>query len=143
MKKIIYLLAVALVFSSFTFKTVVKNVETAKRQVALKKQSVKKKNFTNVNINYYNPVFGADYHVTLTNEATHIAYTFDIPVGTDGNLGSVPTGNYDIDIWSTSDTHSYLLLIGSPVEGTLGGYGPVMHDINIPVYYDETVSITN
>jgi hypothetical protein len=144
MKKIIYLLAVAMVFSSFSFKPAAENLKIAKNYTDVKKQLAKKKVFSNVSVSFYNPVEGGGYHLKLTDISTLAEYTFDIPeYGVTGYLGTVPQGNYDVDIWSTYDTHSYLLLIGSDVEGTLGGYGPVMHDINIPVYHDQTVSITN
>lgn len=144
MKKIIYLLTAALVLSGFAFKPTGKHLEIVKNQLALKKQAVKKKTFSNIAVNFYNPVEGGGYHLKLTSDATSMVYEFDIPqYGGSGYLGTVPQGSYTVDVYSTYDTNSYWLQIGSDGDGTLGGYGPVWHDIQVLMNYDQTVSITN
>jgi hypothetical protein len=145
MKKMIYLLAVAFVLGSLSFKPAGENLEITKHHVALKKQSVKKKTFSNIAVNFYNPVEAGGYHLKLTSDATSTVYEFDIPqYGITGYLGTIPQGSYTVDVYNNYDTfHNYWLQIGSDGDGYLAGTGPVWHDIMVLMNYDQTVSITN
>jgi YD repeat-containing protein len=81
--------------------------QAAADQLAQNDVNANGQNYANANGSCSNPSFSLDYsnltgeeqYIMLTNTSTSEFFSFYVPANSSGNLGYIPEGNYDIQIW--------------------------------------------